>query len=236
MGEPTAERRAESANRSPPAARPPRSRHRLRPESRSSQRLLGSATRNRRRMLFLRAVVASLVVIRPAATCSPAACPSPTTRARRACAPSNRTASSAGAAAGTSAWDTQRLDWLHLPRPPDRPATPTNLRFPPRDPPDGDVAAYVTRNVGWPTWRYRASVRLHAPADVVAAKLPFTLGPVQSLEENMCLLNAGSDNPHMLAVHLGMLDVDFGITDPPELVSAFRELADRYQSATRSST
>jgi predicted DNA-binding transcriptional regulator YafY len=134
------------------------------------------------------------------------------------------------------AWDTQRLDWRTFPADRINPRTPTDLRFPPRDPPDGDVAAYVTRNVESATWRYRASVRLHAPADVVAAKLPFTLGPVQALEENMCLLNAGSDNPHMLAVHLGMLDVDFEITDPPELVTAFRKLADRYQSATRPST
>jgi predicted DNA-binding transcriptional regulator YafY len=134
------------------------------------------------------------------------------------------------------AWDTQRQDWRTFRADRIEPRTPTGPRFPPRDPPDGDVAAYVTLNVGSATWRYRASVRLHAPADVVAAKLPFTLGPVQALDENTCLLNAGSDSPHMLAVYLGMLDVDFEITDPPELVAAFRTLADRYQRATLPST
>jgi predicted DNA-binding transcriptional regulator YafY len=133
------------------------------------------------------------------------------------------------------AWDPDRQDWRTFRADRMAPHAPTGPRFQPRDPPDGDVAAYVTRNVGSATWRYQAQIRVHASADVVAAKLPFTLGPVQAVDEHTCLLNAGSDSPHMLAVYLGMLDVDFEITDPPELVAAFRRLADRYRRATRPS-
>jgi hypothetical protein len=49
--------------------------------------------------------------------------------------------------------------------------------------------------------------------------------------EGTCLIEVGSDSPEMLAVHLGMLGVDFTVTDPPELVEALRTLADRYRRA-----
>jgi predicted DNA-binding transcriptional regulator YafY len=133
------------------------------------------------------------------------------------------------------AWDPERLDWRTFRADRIEPHAPTGPRFPHREPPDGDVAAYVTRNIGAAVWRYRAQVRVHAPASVVAAKLPFALGTIEALDEHTCLLNAGSDSPHMLAVHLGMLDVDFETTEPPELVAAFRALADRYRRATRPS-
>ena len=131
------------------------------------------------------------------------------------------------------AWDVERQDWRTFRVDRLHPHTPTGPRFAPREPPDGDVAAYVLRNVGSATWRYRASIRLYAPADVVVAKLPYALGPVRAVDEHSCLVTVGSDSPHMLAVYLGLLDVDFEITDPPELVAAFRTLADRYRRATR---
>ena len=34
-----------------------------------------------------------------------------------------------------------------------------------------------------------------------------------------------------LATHLGLLDVDFRVDDPPDLVAKLRELADRYERA-----
>jgi hypothetical protein len=58
--------------------------------------------------------------------------------------------------------------------------------------------------VGSATWRYRARVRVHAPATVT---------------------------PQMLAVCLGMLDVDFEVDGPPELVEQLGTLADRCRRA-----
>lgn len=40
----------------------------------------------------------------------------------------------------------------------------------------------------------------------------------------------------MLACHLGMLDADFEVTEPPELVTEIRRLADRHRHATREGT
>jgi predicted DNA-binding transcriptional regulator YafY len=130
------------------------------------------------------------------------------------------------------AWDVERADWRTFRADRISPRTPTGPRFEPRDPPDGDVVAYVTRTVGTATWHYRARIRVHAPASVVRARIPFAVGQVEELDEQTCVLWGGSDNPHMLALYLGWLDVDFEVTEPPELVEAFRRLAARYVRAT----
>ena len=48
-------------------------------------------------------------------------------------------------------------------------------------------------------------------------------------------LEPGSDHPEMLALYLGMLDADFTVVDSPELVSALRALAGRFQRAIEAS-
>ena len=48
-----------------------------------------------------------------------------------------------------------------------------------------------------------------------------------------CLVAVGSDDAHQLALHLGLLDVDFEVLDPPELAAAFHRLAQRYHRAAR---
>jgi hypothetical protein len=54
---------------------------------------------------------------------------------------------------------------------------------------------------------------------------------VESLGEDQCAFEPGSDHPEMLALYLGMLDADFHIVDSPALVDALRKLASRYQRA-----
>ena len=83
----------------------------------------------------------------------------------------------------------------------------------PWEPPE-DVAAFVARNLGTATWRYRASVTDHARAEELVWRLP-----------------PGVDTPHMLAVYLGLMDADFEATEPPELVAELAKLADRYARA-----
>lgn len=41
----------------------------------------------------------------------------------------------------------------------------------------------------------------------------------------------GSDNPLMLAVYIGLMDADFVVAEPPELVAELSKLADRYARA-----
>src|SRR6266511_2774415 len=99
-----------------------------------------------------------------------------------------------------------------------------------RDPPGGDVATYLQRGVGSATWRYRARVRVHAPAELIAARVPPAV-LVEAVDERTCIVDVGSDDPGMLALYLGMLDADFEVGDSPELVERLGVLADRYRRA-----
>jgi predicted DNA-binding transcriptional regulator YafY len=128
------------------------------------------------------------------------------------------------------AWDSDRADWRTFRADRIQPRIPTGPRFAPREPPGGDVVTYLQRGVGSATWRYRARVKVHAPATVVAGRLPPAV-LVDAVDEHTCIIDAGSDTPQMLAVYLGMLDEDFEVDGPPELVEQLATLAARYRRA-----
>jgi predicted DNA-binding transcriptional regulator YafY len=129
------------------------------------------------------------------------------------------------------AWDTDRGAWRTFRADRIQPRTPAGPRFTPRAlPPDREIAAQVARGAGEATWHYRARVIVHAPAAHVRGRLPLHM-EVESLAEDQCAFEPGSDDPEMLALYLGMLDADFTIVDSPELVDALRKLTRRYQRA-----
>jgi predicted DNA-binding transcriptional regulator YafY len=130
------------------------------------------------------------------------------------------------------AWDPAREDWRTFRVDRIRPRLPTGPRFTPRRVPGGDVAAYVEKHVGQATWRYRARVLLQASAETLADRLPPAV-ELEPVDEHTCIATTGADDPYMLALHLGMLDVDFDIIDAPELAQELRRLATRYTRATR---
>ncbi|NUW38450.1 YafY family transcriptional regulator [Nonomuraea sp. SMC257] len=133
------------------------------------------------------------------------------------------------------AWDMDRDAWRTFRVDRIEPRTPTGPRFTPRAlPPDPEITAQVARGAGEATWRYRARVIVHAPASHVRDRLPIPV-EVQSLGENRCAFEPGSDHPEMLALYLGLLGADFTIVDSPELVDALRTLASRYERAIDSS-
>jgi predicted DNA-binding transcriptional regulator YafY len=129
------------------------------------------------------------------------------------------------------AWDTDRGAWRTFRVDRIEPRTPTGPRFTPRTlPPDREITAQVARGVGEATWRYRARVIVHAPAEYVHGRLPISVD-VESLGPDRCAFEPGSDHPEMLALYLGLLDADFTVVDSPELVDALRKLTKRYQRA-----
>ena len=121
-------------------------------------------------------------------------------------------------------WRTLRVDRMEL-------RTPTGPRFAPRQPPWTDVAAYVAGRVSAAAWRYRARVTVHAPAAVIAEQINPAVGTVEPVDDQTCVLETGSDSLSNLAVHLGLLEADFTVTEPPELVEHLRELGRRYARA-----
>jgi predicted DNA-binding transcriptional regulator YafY len=122
---------------------------------------------------------------------------------------------------GRAGWRTFRVDRITL-------RVPNNPRFAPRPLPTGDVAAYVSGRVSAAAWRYRARVVVHAPAAEVADRINPAVGTVEPVDERTCVLDTGADSVETLAVHLGLLDRDFTVTEPPELVAYLRRLAGRY--------
>jgi hypothetical protein len=99
------------------------------------------------------------------------------------------------------------------------------------------VAELVTRGVGTATWRLRATVTVHAPAGEMAERVPTFLGiAVEPVDDRTCRLGVGADTPQVLALHLGLLGVDFEVHEPPELIDELRRLADRCIRAARSAS
>jgi len=131
------------------------------------------------------------------------------------------------------AWDLGRDDWRTFRADRIRLRTPGGRRFSPRPLPAEDVAAYIAAGLGSAMWRYRARVTVHAPAGQIAGRVPAAI-EVTLLDEHRCQITVGSDTVGMLAAYLGMLDADFEVHEPPELVDHVRALAGRYQRATPS--
>jgi predicted DNA-binding transcriptional regulator YafY len=130
------------------------------------------------------------------------------------------------------AWDIERGDWRTFRVDRIAPRTPTGPRFTPRElPAGGDVAAYVARGVSSAGYRFQARVTVRAPAAVLAARINPAIGLVEAIDDDSCVLATGADSVDTVAVYLGLLDLDFEVTEPPELVARLRILADRYGRA-----
>jgi predicted DNA-binding transcriptional regulator YafY len=125
-------------------------------------------------------------------------------------------------------WLTFRVDRMGEP-------APSGIRFVPRDPRDPpDAAAFVANSVTTTPYRFRARVLMHAPAGVIAARVPPTVGRVEAVETGNCLLTTGSDALESIAIHLAWLGAELTVLEPSELVEQVRALADKlYRAAAR---
>ena len=129
------------------------------------------------------------------------------------------------------AWDVDRADWRTFRVDRVSPRTPTGPKFTPRDLPGGDIAEYVARRVSSAGWRHTARIVVHAPAAAVTEKINPAVGLVEPIDEHRCVLVTGAGSLDTIVLYVGLLDMDFEITDPPELVDRVRVWAARYQRA-----
>jgi predicted DNA-binding transcriptional regulator YafY len=125
---------------------------------------------------------------------------------------------------GRSGWRTFRVDRLHLGR-------GHGPRFTPRELPAEDLAAYVRGGIRSAIGRVEALVKVHAPAEGIIKRVPPDV-VVEPLDNNTCLVHAYASSPELLAIRLGMLDADFEVNGPPELIACVKRLASRYASAS----
>jgi len=121
------------------------------------------------------------------------------------------------------AWRTFRVDRLQL-------RTPNGPRFTPREPPAEDIGEYVMRNVRSVPMTYQARVVVHAPASLITERIPRGI-VVEPVDDGTCVVYASANTIEMLALYLGMMDADFTVTEPPELVARLRKLSERFKAA-----
>jgi predicted DNA-binding transcriptional regulator YafY len=124
------------------------------------------------------------------------------------------------------AWRTFRVDRLQL-------RSPNGPRFTPREPPAEDIGEYVMRNVRAVPMTHQARVVVRAPAAVITERVPRGI-VVEPIDDNTCVVHATANTIEMLALYLGMLDAEFTVTDPPELLERLGKLAERFLSAVPS--
>ncbi|GII92468.1 helix-turn-helix transcriptional regulator [Sinosporangium siamense] len=129
------------------------------------------------------------------------------------------------------AFDVDRQDWRVFRADRIRLRTPNGPRFTPREPPE-DAATHVLRGVGSRAWQHPVRVRLHAPAETIAARIPSTAGLLTALTDDTCMLETGGESFDNLAAFLGTLGVGFAVLDPPEFRTFLASLADRYREAS----
>jgi predicted DNA-binding transcriptional regulator YafY len=125
---------------------------------------------------------------------------------------------------GRSGWRTFRVDRLRV-------GAPTGHRYTARDLPDEDLAAYVRRGVRTAIRRCEARVTVHAPASAVAGRVPPDV-LIEPIDEGRCVIHTYASTPEVLALHLAWLDVEFFVSEPPELVACLRRLAARFGKAS----
>ena len=125
---------------------------------------------------------------------------------------------------GSDTWAPYRLDWMRL-------RTPGGRRFTPQPLPGGDYTSFVLREVAFSGWKVHARIAVDAPAEEVLARINPTVGVVESVDANSCVLVTGGDSVEIVAVYIGMLGLDFHVTEPPELVDAVAALGERYRRA-----
>jgi predicted DNA-binding transcriptional regulator YafY len=130
------------------------------------------------------------------------------------------------------AWDLGRGDWrtFRVDRIGLRP--PAGGRFVPREMPDEEVTERLSRGLATASWRYRARVVVHAPAEQIAGRLPAAI-TVEPAGPGACVIEVGSDTPGLLVLYLGLLDADFEIDESaaPELAEHARTLSARFARA-----
>ncbi|MFI6832409.1 helix-turn-helix transcriptional regulator [Kribbella sp. NPDC050241] len=126
---------------------------------------------------------------------------------------------------GRDAWRTFRVDRMTV-------RSPNGARFVPRELDEVDVEEFVRRSVGEASWHYRARIRVEASSLYVQNRMPIPIEP-EVVDDNTCIVELGSDDPHQLALWLGLLDADFEVLDAPELAEAVRAVGDRFHRAAR---
>ncbi|MFF4968050.1 helix-turn-helix transcriptional regulator [Streptomyces sp. NPDC001037] len=129
------------------------------------------------------------------------------------------------------AWDVDRSDWRTFrvdritPRPPHGP------RFTPREPPAGDLAAYVSEGVSTRAYAERSAVRLLVPLHEAAERISPSAGTLEADGPDACVLRSGAPSLDVMVIHIMMTGFPFEVLEPAELTDSVRRIRDRLDGA-----
>ncbi|MBD2892393.1 hypothetical protein amrb99_13030 [Actinomadura sp. RB99] len=124
----------------------------------------------------------------------------------------------------TGAWAAFRVDWI-------TPRMPTRHVFTPTPLPGLDYTGFVLRDVASTGWKVHARITVFASAQEVLSRINATVGVVESVSDERCVLVTGADSLETIAVYIGMLGLDFEVTGPPGLIDHLAVLGERYLRA-----
>ncbi|AXK46756.1 helix-turn-helix transcriptional regulator [Brachybacterium saurashtrense] len=120
------------------------------------------------------------------------------------------------------AWDLDREDWRTFRL--DRMGTVqvSTFTISERTAPDIEQAVHESITVGG--YAAAATVRILAPAEEIAPRIPARAGTVTADGPGACLLRAGADDLHWIAMHLAWIGAPIEVIDPPELLEVITRL------------
>ena len=78
-----------------------------------------------------------------------------------------------------------------------------------------------------------ARIAVDAPAADLLARLNPPVGAVEAVDDTHSVLITGADSVAVIAAYIGMLDLDFTVDAPPELVAQLALVGERYLRAVR---
>ncbi|MEU4614712.1 helix-turn-helix transcriptional regulator [Streptomyces umbrinus] len=125
------------------------------------------------------------------------------------------------------AWDVDRDDWRTFRADRVTPKPPHGPRFTPRQPPADDLAAYVSKGVSVRAYATHAVVRLLVPKEEAAQRISPSAGTLEAESDGSCILRTGAASLDVMVIHVMLMDVEFEVLEPVELVEAIRTARDR---------
>lgn len=130
-------------------------------------------------------------------------------------------------------WDVDRAAWRSFRV--DRVDTPqaTGIRCPPRELPDADAAAFVTRQLADSRPVHSVVFLVHASAAELAEALRVRPAEIEPIDEHSCLLRTAPDSLQWTALRIAHLDLEFEVREPPEMADLLYALGAKLQRAAR---
>ncbi|GGQ54916.1 helix-turn-helix transcriptional regulator [Kitasatospora griseola] len=126
------------------------------------------------------------------------------------------------------AWDPDRADWRSFRIDRMELKSPTGPRFDPRPLPEGGARAFVSSGLRQAFTQASARVRLHAPLERMAERIPAGWGRLAADGPDACIARLYGESPAAIAEWLGSFGAPFTVLEPPELRDACREFAEKH--------